>query len=115
MARQSDEHRGDPVVTAIERVLKSERDGVETLRQCADEARQLLAEARSQASAIAGRAENRVTKLHAGYLQKIQTKIQDLTDGDAAQRDNRGGTRSDEYEALTQAVHRLAATLTGGP
>jgi vacuolar-type H+-ATPase subunit H len=115
MTRPSDEHRDDPVVTAIERVLKSERDGVEVLRRRADGARQMLAEARSQSGAITRRAESCATQLHAGYLQKIRVEIQNLTDAAAAQLGNGDDTRDDDDETLAQAVHRVAATLTGGP
>lgn len=115
MTRQPDEHRSDPVVAAIERVLKSERDGVEILRQRADQARQVLAEARSQAGAIARRAENCATRLHGRYLQTIQTEIQRLTDDAARQRDNDTDARGNDTDALTQAVRRVTAKLTGGP
>ena len=115
MARQVDEHHIDPVVTAIERVLKSERDGVETLRQRAEQARQILTDARSQAGAIAHRAENCATKLHTGYLETIRAEIQRLTEASAARDDNADSTAGHDDEALIQAVRRVAATLTGGP
>lgn len=115
MARQADEHHNDPVVTAIERVLKSERDGVETLRQRAEQARQILADARSKAGAITHRAENCATKLHAGYLEKIQTEIQRLTENGAAEAGNAETAAGHDDAALIQAVRRVAATLTGGP
>ncbi len=79
MARQTDEQHNDPVVAAIERVLKTERDGVETLRRSEEEARDLLAQARAQAAAIARRADHCIAKLHSAYLGKIQQGIQALT------------------------------------
>ncbi|MBI1204072.1 MAG: hypothetical protein GC182_16340 [Rhodopseudomonas sp.] len=115
MTRQADEHHNDPVVTAIERVLKSERDGVEMLRQRSEQARQVLAAARDEASAIARRAENCATKLHTRYLEKLQTEIQRLTENSAPQSDNVDSAVGNDDEALIQAVRRVAATLTGGP
>ena len=50
--KQTQQH-SDPVVAAIERVLKTERDGVEALRRSEEHARDLLAQARAQAAAIA--------------------------------------------------------------
>ncbi len=46
MAGQTDEH-SDPVVAAIERVLKIEREGVQMLRKSAADAERLLSETRA--------------------------------------------------------------------
>ena len=75
MAGQAEQQHSDPVVAAIERVLKTERDGVEALRRSEEQARNLLAQAHAQAAALARRAETCIAKLHAAYLGKIQQEI----------------------------------------
>jgi len=52
MAQQQEQQHSDPMVAAIERVLKIERDGAEKLEQSQKHARQLLSEARGHAAAI---------------------------------------------------------------
>ena len=112
MARQTDEQHNDPVVAAIERVLKTERDGVETLRRSEEEARDLLTKARAQAAIIARRADHCIAKLHSAHLGKIQQSIQALTSAHAAGagHDDGGYDRA----ALVEAARRVAAKLTGG-
>lgn len=113
MAEQHEQQHSDPVVAAIEHVLKTERDGVETLRRSEDEARRLLTQARTQAAAVARRADRCISRLHTAYLQKIERDIQTLTASHAA-----SGARTDkayDIKALTQAARRVAAKLTGVP
>ena len=110
MARQSDEQPGDPVVAAIERVLKVERDGVKTLRESEDAARQLLAEARAQAANIAQRTDARISRLHAAFLQKVERDIAAL----AANQPSNDASAGYDRAALEAAVRRVAARLTGG-
>lgn len=110
MARQEDPD-GDPVIAAIERVLKSEQAGAEQLRASQERGQQLLAEARARAQAIEMRADARISRLHADYLQKLQRDIDTLaqsysprrSDGDAAYR-----------ARLAKAARLVAATLIGG-
>lgn len=116
MARQKAGHperqQSDPVVAAIERVLKVERDGVAELERSAGEARQLLDEARTRGSNIARRTDARISKIHAAYLQKVQQKQQQqLAEADPGG-DKSGSDR--EPEALAEAVRRVAIKLTGG-
>lgn len=111
MARQRDQQQGDPVVAAIERVLKAERDGGEQLRRSRDEAQHLLSEARARAAAIARRADACITKLHTAYLQKIQRDIQALAGADAT---TESADRAYDRAALEAAARRAAAKLTGG-
>ena len=94
---------------AIERVLKAERDGVAALRQSAEEADQLLAQARVQAGDIARRTDNLISKLHAAYLQKLQGDLQQFATAEPA-----NGGHSYDSAALTEAARRVAAKLTGG-
>jgi len=109
---QPDKHQGDPVSAAIERVLRTEREGVETLRKSADDAQRLLSETRAQAAALARRADVCISKLHTAYLQKIERDIRALTQADAAN----SAQTSKSYDAavLVAAAQRLAAKLTGG-
>jgi phage shock protein A len=64
MAGQHEQQHSDPVVAAIERVLKTERDGVKTLRRSEEEAQRLLTQARAQAVAVARRADRCIARLH---------------------------------------------------
>ena len=76
MARQSYRQDNDPVVAAIERVLKIERDGVAALRHGQDEAHRMLAQARGRAAHIGQRVDACISRLHAAYLQKVERDIQ---------------------------------------
>lgn len=111
MAAQSEHQHNDPVVAAIERVLRTEREGVETLRRSEEEAQRLLTQARAQAAAITRRADHCISKLHTAYLQKIQRDIEKL----AASRSS-SGAADNPYDAtvLEDAARRVAAKLTGG-
>jgi vacuolar-type H+-ATPase subunit H len=113
MAGQHEQQHSDPVVAAIERVLKTERDGVEMLRRSEDEARRLLTQARTQAAAVARRADRCISRLHTAYLQKIERDIQTLAASHAAP--GAGTDKAYDTKALTQAARRAAAKLTGAP
>ena len=110
MARQEEQQQNDPVVAAIERVLKAEHDGVEQLRRSRDEARQLLSGARARAVEIARRTDACITKLHTAYLQKVQRDIQAFADIDST-------TESPDHAYdrgnLVAAARRAAAKLSG--
>jgi vacuolar-type H+-ATPase subunit H len=110
MAPQSERQHNDPVVAAIERVLKVERDGIKTLRESEERARRLLADARAQAAAIAQRTDACIAKLHAAYLDKVEREITALAPAAEATDGNSGYDR----RALADAARRLAARLTGG-
>jgi vacuolar-type H+-ATPase subunit H len=110
MAQQSDEQPGDPVVAAIERVLKVERDGVKTLRDSEDAARRLLADARAQAANITQRTDVRISRLHAAYLQKVERDIAALAVNQPSADESAGYDRA----TLQAAARRVAARLTGG-
>ncbi|MCF8476155.1 MAG: hypothetical protein K9G60_03940 [Pseudolabrys sp.] len=109
MARQPEQHRSDPVVAAIERVLKTERDGVEALRQSAAESERLLTQARAQAADIARRTDNLISRLHAAYLQKVQAELQQFAAADPVD-----GDRLYNPTTLAEAARQVAAKLTGG-
>lgn len=109
---QPETDQGDPVVAAIERVLKVEREGVEMLRRSTDDAQHLLTETRARAATLARRADVCVAKLHTAYLQKIETDISVLRQAHAA-----SGAQAEappDATALAAAAQRLAAKLTGG-
>jgi hypothetical protein len=112
MADQADEQPSDPVVAAIERVLKTERAGVEALRKSADDAQRLLTVTRAQAAALARRADQCISKLHTAYLQKIDRDIRALAQAQTTP----GGDADKPYDtaALAEAARRIAAKLTGG-
>jgi len=112
MAQQSERQHNDPVVAAIERVLKVERDGIKTLRESEEHARLLLADARAQAAAIAQRTDACIARLHAAYLDKVEREIAALMA--AAPADAEGGNSGYDRTALVSAARRLAARLTGG-
>jgi len=105
------EQQSDPVVAAIERVLKTEREGVEMLRRSTGEAQRLLTDTRTQAAALARRADRCIAKLHTGYLQKIEREIRDLTASAEAAGDGAG--ESYDTATLAEAARRVAAKLTG--
>jgi hypothetical protein len=111
MAGQA-EQQSDPVVAAIERVLRTEREGVELLRESAEDAQRLLMQTRAQAAALARRADRCIAKLHTAYLQKIERQIRQLTASESADGDDAG--RSYDTAALAEAARRVAAKLTGG-
>jgi len=110
MARQSERQHNDPVVAAIERVLKVERDGAGELQQSQEQAGQLLSQARAQAAAIARRADASISQLYSSYLQKVQRDIEKLMQSSlsSAEHDN-----AHDREMLVRAVRRVAAKLTG--
>jgi vacuolar-type H+-ATPase subunit H len=112
MARQREQQQSDPVVAAIERVLKAERDGVQQLSSSREEAQRLLNEARASAAAIAQRVDACISKLHTAYLKKIQRHIQTLTEAEAAL--GEGAAHGYDRAALEAAARRVAAKLTGG-
>ena len=110
MAGQQDQQQGDPTVAAIERVLKVERDGVQQLRRGQEHAQHLLAQARAQAAAIARRADACISRLHNGYLQKVQRNVEGL-----AQSNLSSAHAAGVYDRVTlvQAARRVAGKLTG--
>lgn len=110
MAEQHGQEQSDPVVAAIERVLKVERDGVQQLQHSREHAEQLLAEARAQAAAIARRADACISKLHNSYLQKLQRKIESRTHETSSEH----ADNAYEQATLVAAARRIAAKLTGG-
>lgn len=103
--------QGDPVVSAIERVLEAERVAETQLQQCRQQAQAMLAAARDTAAAVARRASERTAKLHASYLQKIARDIAGLAHANAIGSEIVEGR--DDSEAWSQAAERLAAKLTG--
>ncbi len=107
---QSPEQQRHSDTAAIERVLKAERDGVAALQQSAQEAEQLLAQARAQAGDIARRTDSLISKLHAAYLQKIQNDLQQFAASEPLQPD-----QPYDADALAETALRVAARLTGGP
>jgi hypothetical protein len=112
MRHQRDKQQIDPVVAAIERVLKAEHEGTQRLRHSRDEAERLLSDARGRAAVIMRGADACISKLHTAYLEKIQRDIQSLGDADPA-----SGTCADDgydHAVLEAAAHRVAAKLTGG-
>jgi len=112
MGHQQDKQQSDPVVAAIERVLKAEYDGTQQLRHSRDEAERLLSDARGRAAVIMRGADACISKLHTAYLEKVQLDIQSLGNADPA-----AGPRADDgydHAVLEAAAHRVAAKLTGG-
>ena len=100
----------DPVVGAIERVLGAERDGEARLRDLRQQAEALLAAARAEAAVIAGRADARISKLHASYLRKIQQDIEKLADPHTLP--SEVANNPYDLDALSDAACRVAAKLT---
>lgn len=112
MGRQQGQQERDPVVAAMERVLKVERDGVEALRRTETDAQRRVSAAREQAAAILRRADTCISKLHMAYLQSIQQKIQALAESEALR--SGGADDFSDRAALVAAARRVAAKLTGG-
>jgi len=96
----------------MEHVLNVERQGLRQLRDAEQEAQRLLAQARAEAAAIASRTDARITRLHGGFLQKVQREIERLKQSSQAP-DARAAGAHDEA-TLAQAARRVAAKLTGG-
>lgn len=111
MPPQTDPPPSDDTVAAIERVLKAEREGVETLRRSEERAQHMLAEARAQAAAISRRADNCISRLHSAYLQKIDREVEALNAARPAPQD--GDDPAYARKALQAAAQRIAARLTG--
>ena len=111
MVGQTGEQQSDPVVAAIERVLKAERDGVENLHKSAADAERLLTETRAQAAALAQRVDRCISKLHTTYRQKIDREIRALAQAQAVS----AADADTPYDAaaLGAAARRVAAKLTG--
>lgn len=112
MPGHTDKPHSDPVVAAIERVLKTERDGVDMLRKSTADAERLLSETRAQAAALARRADRCISKLHTAYLQKIERDIGALVRAQSANAAD--ADTPDDTAALSAAAGRVAAKLTGG-
>jgi len=112
MARQREQQQSDPVVAAIERVLKIERDGTQQLQDGQQHARNLLSEARAEAAAIATRADARISKLHSAYLLKVQRDVERLGQSNLLSGEHAGGAY--DRVRLARAVRRVAAELAGG-
>jgi len=112
MGGQQGQQQSDPVVAAIERVLRVERDGTQQLQDGQQHARTLLSEARADAAAIATRADARISKLHSAYLLKVQRDIERLEQPNLSSGEHAGGA----YDCLrlARAARRVAAKLTGG-
>ena len=106
------EQQSDPVIAAIERVLRAERDGVVALRESEDRATRLSTEARTQAASIAARADARISRLHTAYLRKIEADIGTLTAANAIA--DSDAERGPDPDLLAEATRRFAAKLTGG-
>ena len=111
MAEQQAQQQSDPVVAAIERVLKVERDGVRQLQHSREQAQHLLAQARAQAAAIARRADTCISQLHNSYLQKVQRKIESLAQSELS---SEHADNAYDRATLVEAVRQVAAKLTGG-
>ena len=111
MVGQDDDSPGDPVVVAIERVLDAERDGMARLERCRDEAQTLVAQSRAIAAVIGQRADSRISKLHAAYLQRLEQDIDQLGRPDRATADT--VDKRFERANLERAVARVAARLSG--
>ncbi len=109
MAGQQGQQQSDPVVAAIERVLKVERDGVRQLRHSQEHAQHLLAQARAQAAAIARRADACISQLHNSYLQKVQRNIERLAQSKLS---SEHADNAYDRATLVQAARRVAAKLT---
>jgi vacuolar-type H+-ATPase subunit H len=103
-----DQSKGDsdPVIGAIERVLQAERVAEQTLNDCRERARTILAAARNQAQEITRRADARISRVHTLYLHKVQEEIGKLLP--AQEVENRAS-----QTVLKDAISRLAAKLTG--
>ncbi len=110
MAQQSDRQHSDPVVAAIERVLKVERDGVAALRQSESEAQLLLAETRAQATAIGKRVSACISRLHAAYLRKLEHDIEVVASSSLS--DRAAPEHAYDHATLVTAARRVAARLT---
>lgn len=112
MGRQHGGQQSDAITTAIEHVLKLERDGMEQLRLSQEQARRILSQARERAAAIGMRADARITKLHNLYLQNLQREVDLLAESGPGSNENPANGYG--HAALTEAARRLATKLTGG-
>ena len=111
MAQQPTDQHSDSVVAAIEHVLGAERDGEARLRDIRQHAEGLLAAARLKATAIARRADARISRLHASYLQKIQQDIEQLAGPQAPAAEAAESTYA--HSLLRDVTRSVAAKLTG--
>lgn len=109
MLQEQSKHAPDPVVAAMEKVLEAEREAERKLAECREKADAIIAAARERGAEIAHRANARLSKIHAAYMEKIESEIGRLrrtaVAADAAAPRHDGSL-------LIGAVQRLAAKMT---
>jgi vacuolar-type H+-ATPase subunit H len=111
MLQEQSKHAPDPVVAAMERVLEAEREAERKLAECRQKADAIIAAARERGAEITQRANARLSKTHAAYIEKIGSEIGRLRQG-AVTADAAAARHDGSF--LIGAVRRLAANMTSG-
>jgi len=114
MPKTDDPSSIDPtaVDAAIARVLQSERDARNAVRECAREAEAIVERAQQQAREIARRAAQRAVRVQRWSAEALQRRLARLAAGNAHPHQDAGD--STLAKRLKQAAASIAAELTGG-
>jgi cell division septum initiation protein DivIVA len=109
----TDENSTDPSsARAINRVLQAEREAAEAVAACEREARDILQAAQQLAGHIAGRTDERISRLQLRSAQRVTARIGELErEADRARREME--VELDE-SGLRECIEAVAACLTGG-
>lgn len=113
MVTQSSKNSADPMVASIETVLAAERDVEQRLAECRRQADSILAAARHRAAAIGQRTDERISRLHASYMQAIDAQIAKLS----CASDDAVDTADEQQNTsrIVEVTRRLAGKITSDP
>lgn len=95
----------------MDRVLRAEREVMDSINESRDEAATIIEGARERARQIIQRADRRISDLHARCADAIEWRVADLRDR-ASTDMPQPALDADDHAALETAVDRLATRLT---
>lgn len=99
----------DLVALAMERVLAAEVEGASRVTGCRQSAADSIKAARTDASLIAQRTDDRISRLHAAYMARITQQEQELAE---PQSPARQADQSETADRVSRAIERLAIEIT---
>jgi cell division septum initiation protein DivIVA len=97
---------------AMNRVLKAEREAGEVIAACRQESRDILQAAQRHANRIAGRADERISRMQMRSARQVAGRILEL-ESEARRADRQPEGEFDET-GLRECIEEIAACLTGG-
>lgn len=95
---------------AIQQVLQAERDAERAIRDCEDEARQIIHDAQSRAQAINARADQRITHMEMRHGHKLDRVIKAIESEGADELRHDAGQHYDA-DRLQAVIDALAKEL----